>query len=341
LRTTVVGGTQEPIMILSGDSATKKKVELVEGTRKKMQKAFDRLPPETQAKLMNATVLLRHKGAWASGVIFTADTEFAYVITAKHCLYTLSEDTQPKKRPQEYVDYLKDNVSIEYGPTQHLGDPRNKANAGTEFTLKNSENDKDKDTWHYDIVLLKCPDENFRAFAKDHGILTDTTKDKYGELLLRRNTGGCFILRDADYSHAQMGYGQSRDNEVIVTKNYPNYTYKIQYKESVLKGALPLPKIWEIDWENKKGKKGKEFQHICELIADNTNSTGGGDSGGPLIAIKRRSPTEIYLVGVTSGANYFSDVTEPSWEKHGDDNLRNNAATYWDRLFLAYQDLIT
>ncbi len=81
------------------------------------------------------------------------------------------------------------------------------------------------------------------------------------------------------------------------------------------------------------------MSNLVAVNADNTTSTGPGDSGGPLFAVKKTDPRAFYLVGVTTGANYFSEQAyrDNPASAPKDTTISNNVSTFWDTFFNAWE----
>jgi hypothetical protein len=91
-------------MILTNDTFTKPKgknqqpVRTSVGKRTEAANFFNdnKFSNANRTAILNATVRLKTAaGNIGSGVILSADAEKAYVLSAKHCLYTLSNKLEP------------------------------------------------------------------------------------------------------------------------------------------------------------------------------------------------------------------------------------------------------
>ena len=117
--------------------------------------------------------------------------------------------------------------------------------------------------------------------------------------------------------------------------NYTDHEGKIQCKSSLPSFSTTAPvTLYEPSTQDRDRTKWRSMSHAIDLEASVSNSTGPGDSGGPLFGIKvpKTGDSEIFLVGVTSGANFYGDETRlasPPTER----TINNNVATYWHEIF--------
>jgi hypothetical protein len=332
-------------MILTDDtmSEQKKKTDppptvIKKGQRTLAQEFFedDSVKPRTRAWLKNATVLIQSStGNKGSGVILAIDSAKTYVLTAKHVLYTLSGVTSPgAKKPADFNNAtFLNKLQIYYEPPGLLSAPTTTAPVtGLNFT------GSDDQTWLYDIVIFESTDNSFRVFADAMVFVNEGLKNMYGELLAVKNRG-CEALNAQNYEFFQLGYGDGRDKDVKATKGagYTDYSGKFQCKISTPEAKTPINGVFDID-PKLPAAQWPVSNQICMMKADVTNSSGPGDSGGPLFCRLKTDKNQFYLVGVTTGANFFSDpnLMQPGAKLPPDSDIHNNAVTYWKNVFDAW-----
>jgi hypothetical protein len=312
----------------------------------------------TRTKLLNATVRLRTRNApyhIGSGVILYADNDKAYVLTAKHLLYKLAgqenyaidEETEAPVLPSasNTANFLN-SIEIGYAPAALLGEPTaTAAVTGMNFGKNNVLGDT---TWTIDMVVFESTDANFRTHAKNNGVLTLQTIEHYKMLLPKKqNAKGPAILRKNIFEFFQMGYGKGRIKNIGNADDYGDYEGKVQIKisESVANDAVPED-TFEIGGNDVS--TWPVSKRIIILKVENIGSTGPGDSGGPLFCRpKQAKPNDnsqpylssrdnFYLVGVTSGADFFTgDKDKYKQNRPASNIVHNNAATFWGDMFLA------
>jgi hypothetical protein len=328
-------------VILTKDVTTGKgkNLTITKGTKTLATEFFATLTP--RQALLNATVHVSTAVGSASGVILGVDKNdtAAYVLTARHCLYTLAGKANPDgKKPTEYpLTGYANGIKIKYGPAALYSTPA----GGPALVSAINFAGIDDTSWLYDIVMLESTDAPFITFVKNNRFITGQANvETYGEIL-RPASGTLPLLDKKNYSFIQLGYGSNVDPDWKAKRmNLSAYdstdpTGKAQCKESTPKAATKKPGgVFSVDPATKPAT-WLTVNNTCELSADNTSSTGPGDSGGPLFSISKRTPTSFFLVGLTSGANFFSDPsykTTPS-KAPTDLTYTNNIVTYWDTLY--------
>jgi hypothetical protein len=333
-------------MILTNDTVSEKKKpkdipQVIKKGGRTLAKEFfedNNVRPRIRTWLQNTTVLIKsNSGNKASGVILAVDNTKTYVLTAKHVLYTLSGTTSPgSKKPADYNNStFLNTLQIGYGPAGLLSAPPTTGTvSGINFTGSSDQ------TWVYDVVIFESADAAFRTFAEPMVFVNAQTKKKYAELL-NIKPKGCEALNTQLYEFFQLGYGDGRDKDVPATKGagYTDYSGKFQCKISTPGAKTPGDNFFDID-PNLEPAKWPLSNQVCEMSADVTNSTGPGDSGGPLFSRLKEDKNQFYLVGVTSGANFFSNPElrkKPKSELPADNDIHNNAVTYWKAVFDAWQ----
>lgn len=330
-------------MILSKDAntGTAKKPVMKEGERTKATALFNKdtqVPAALRPKLMNATVHVDFSAQGVgSGVILNADpnSNKAYVLTAKHLLYIFGGVKPANAKPADIVTQAFINkLGIYYGPTALPGKAATRASVSAiDFTGSSDQ------TWDYDIIVLEIDDQAFHTHVTNNRFLPADVTGTYNPLLKpKKNTTTCDILDKAKFIYLQMGYGSGRDKAVKATSGYDELKGQLQCRWPQLTAKSPLASAFEVD--KAAGKVSSNNNNIVLLTADITNSTGEGDSGGPLFALplKLNERTTFYLVGINTGANFLSEQKyrdDPS-SAPGDDTLYNNAVTYWDTLCNAW-----
>jgi hypothetical protein len=333
-------------MILSKDKNIGKPKQPVmeDGERTKATKRFNNkadVPDALRPKLMNAVVHLdyNNNAGIGSGVILSAeaDTDVAYVLTAKHLLYKWADQKKALKKPADIVttEFLN-KVKIYYGPTalEAVAPTFTPAGAvvGVDYTASSDQ------TWNDDFMVLKINNKLFHDFVVANRFVPALGDTTYQLLLKRQNNDTRNILDDKQFIYVQMGYGSGRDKEVLATAGYDDLRGRLQCRWTAPLAKSPAVTAFEVD--HKAGVVTDSLNNACLLSASNVTSTGEGDSGGPLFAIPLRvvDRTTFYLVGVTAGANYFTDprFRENPRSAPGDDGLHNNAIAFWDKLFAAW-----
>ena len=271
-------------------------------------------------KVLNATVrIVRNDDrAQGSGVIIDVDSKRVHILTAKHLLCTLSVQTAPDaENPESYATAVRGVVHLEYGVDGLLESPQNQAEVSAIRFTESSRAD-----WRYDLMVLESTDERLRTFAHDNNFAAVRSRflAEYQSAL-----AGAQGLDRRRYSHFQLGYGDGRDASLrgVDPSKYKDFSKKVQCKISLPEAADVLP--GQLISTNAAENTQATFENALLLVADATNSTGPGDSGGPLICVKRNDHRAIPLVlGVTTGANFFAEGVTPE----SDDHIHNNVVTW-------------
>ena len=334
---------KEPPKPVTGQTRTKGKKPKPpdeDGTRVQATAFFNKFSVEVRSKLLNATVFLHNPGhGKASGVILGVDDTKAYILTAKHNLFALAGQTKPEdkitkafKKPSEYTleDYGRLGIQITYGPPALLRDPANAFVQVSGFNFAGVAGSGD--SWTFDAMLFECTNTTFKTFVNDNRIIK---KANYEDHTTQLNSAD-YPLLDRKLKHIQLGYGKPKGEGMdIVNSNYADYEGKIQCKSSLPAYATTAPvTLYEPSTQDRDRSKWRSMSHAIELAADNTNSTAPGDSGGPLFGVKvpKTGDPTIYLVGVTSGANFYADPARLE-SPPTDRVINNNVATYWQAIF--------
>lgn len=312
-----------------------------DGERFKATEFFNGL--EIREELLKTTVLLSTLQGFGSGVILGVDGTKAYILTAKHNLYTLDgqpgpidKSTQLPKKPSDYaVSGYSGGIKIGYGPTALLQRPANPPNGATaEVTGFNFANVTDSgNSWTHDAMLFECTNTDFYNFVNTNRFIKKANYDQYkkGLDLIKSKYQ---LLDRSKFDYIQLGYGAARAKDMdIDTDNYTDYDKRIQCKQSVPYAATPAPGLlYEPRSKDRDRSKWRSMSDAVELSASNTKSTAPGDSGGPLFAINKTNKTKYALVGVTGGANFFSEESKLR-NPPSDRVIHNNDVTYWHEIF--------
>ena len=295
-----------------------------DGTRPEGTAYFNRIKVKNNL-LLPAAVHLTYGIGLGSGVILGAAKGKAYILTAKHVLWNLRGETeQPEDPPSEYyIEKYPENIRIHYDPADINDEPRQEAPVtGINFAnVRDSEKE-----WTYDAVLMESDNQAFVTFVKNHRFILPAETWRYSKALPEQS--GDYELLSRDYEFIQLGFGKPKDDTVtgLAQGNYEDYTGSLQCKISIPVANTPAPGQLFARDKTSQGVTWQTMSHGIQLEAGNTCSTAGGDSGGPLFAVNDKS--QFYLVGVTTGANYYPDQ-EPRPEK----KINNNVATYWAPMF--------
>ena len=297
-----------------------------DGTRPEGTEYFNRIKDKNNL-LLPAAVHLTYGIGLGSGVILGAAKGKAYILTAKHVLWNLLGETeQPEDPPSEYhIGKYPENIRIHYDPSNINEAPRQEAPVtGINFA---NVTDSEKN-WIYDAVLLESDNQTFVTFVKDHRFIKPEETWRYSKALPEQS-GDYELLSKRDHEFIQLGFGKPKDDTVtgLAPGNYEDFTGLLQCKVSIPEANTPAPGVLFAREKTAQGVKWQTMSHGIELKAGNTCSTAGGDSGGPLFAVSD-DLTAFYLVGVTTGANYYTDQ-QPRPEK----KINNNVATYWEPMF--------
>jgi len=295
-----------------------------DGTRKEGTDFFNSI--SVKAQILPSTVELRTDESRASGVILGTAAGKAYVLTAKHVLWTLRAHDGPQDPPSGYdiSKYGTRGIRIRY----ELADLKREPSKEALVTAINFAGVTNSDTtWTYDAVLMECENEAFVNFVKANRFIKPREIWRYTKTLPEKDEAYA-LLSKRDYKFMQLGFGKPKDPDLTgLADNYEDCEGKLQCKVSIPVADTPAPgELVEPD-SHKERTEWQSFSNAIELRADNTCSTAGGDSGGPLFSVSN-DLSEFYLVGVTTGANYYADDT-----LRKETQINNNVATYWEPMF--------
>jgi Trypsin. len=315
----------------------KKDAPVKNGERSKATNWFNALAAKDD--LLKTTVLLQTGVAFASGVILGVDDNKAYILTAKHNLFILAGQLKPidkgtgaDKKPSDYAltDY-SGGIKIGYRPAALLQAPEDPPRTTTvQVTGFNFGGIEDGgDSWTYDAMLFECTNTAFKTYVDANRFIKKANYESYTKAL--EITKGKLPLLNRRLTHIQLGYGFARASDMdIQVDNYTSYEKKIQCKQSTPSTVTVCPvMVYEPSTQERDRSKWRSMSRAIELDAGNTKSTAPGDSGGPLFAIQ---DAKFALVGVTSGANFYSQ--ESKLKKPPSDRvINNNVVTYWHEIF--------
>ena len=301
-----------------------------DGTRQKAHNFFEGLG-DMYFNLLPTTVELRTGVARGSGVILGAANGKAYVLTAKHNLSALldNDPVELDLEPSWYtINRYPQGIKIRYDPASLKGEPRREALVtDIEFAGVTNSNT----TWTYDAILMVSTDEFFINFVKTRRFIKPDEVWRYSKQLRPDEDDKYRLLAKNDYHFIQLGYGKPKDPDVTglsTSENYEDLEGKLQVKLSSPTTNVTAPGLLVEPKRKIPQSKWRTMSSGIQLKADNTKSTAGGDSGGPLFSISR-DKKEFYLVGVTTGANWYPQGTEAQQES----TILNNVATYWEPMF--------
>jgi hypothetical protein len=277
----------------------------VDGQRAQAEKAFGKLDTLLQKSLLaNSVLLLSTDNAFhGSALLFYADDAAAYVLSAKHNLYVQAgrQADYRTTSPSKLAGGFMAAVRMYYGPTALGNQPTRDAKISA-ITY-----DGGADDWQYDVMLLASTDTAFRDFVAKNALIKNQ-KGAQSVLDLMKDKGktGIPILDKAKFRHVQLGFGHGTDPDVVVTRNWPTHPGQAQcrfpypeYKTAseVRNLDLDKPSTW---------KDAPKLSAVVLMSGQDTNSTGAGDSGGPVFALSPQTkPSTAYLVATTLGANFY------------------------------------
>jgi hypothetical protein len=291
---------------------------------------FAKLDGGTQTKIRAASVLLKGGQFTGSGVIFFAAQQGpAYVITAKHNLYIFSNNKANFKdfTPANLTNGFTAVVQIQYQLDANAKPQRSAAIQAVSF-MEGADQ-----TWDNDIMVRSSNDANFITYVGNNAIITPNNIPLYTK---KFNS----LLAKKTYSYLQAGYGQNFDPDIlgVKQKDSPANLGKFQCRFADPQSDTIVEHVYETSKEKNKYVARRTFSNALLLSAKNANSSGEGDSGGPLFAIAQKSTKDLYLIGITTGANL---VTGPNVEPLPDTGIKNNVVTCVNLLIKEWQQQIT
>lgn len=283
-------------------------------------------PDDLAARMRLSTVKLHHGQFTGSGVIFTTSENAAYVLTAKHNLLIWAkgqgrnnvtmragawDGTRADLRGLN-TDF-KTNIRLVYG---------NGREAQIHEIVYFGSN------WSYDVCCLVIRDGGFRSFARTHawdfepfGVGFDfsyrTTLTALFDNLRRRTNNDLQTTWKTQinqgYYFFQAGYGATGySGGTTIAKVNSDSGGSFGYR------LADLSDSWATAYDRDATQNTTDdYTDVIALTADSESSSGPGDSGGPVFAIRRNQANvrvarlSLYLVGVTVGYNYHRLTTSP------------------------------
>lgn len=296
---------------------------------------FAKIPQAIRETILRATVKLVGSAGGTftgSGVIIYADGETTTIVSAKHNLWVLADKSDPPEWDDAYVRGFKANVSIKYGPTlAYDGAPdQTAAIAGITPVVQ----DGGEPSWLYDVMLITSTDVQLAAHAAKYHIgptgqmanLTFLTTPKQ---YLKRAPNQTYFVRT--------GFGKVRENP----DNKPSVTMPIEKPGTNREGRLQLimtepsaDKPVTVYSQQSDHSGYYQFNDAVQVTADPNSSTAPGDSGGPLFYVAVGKTPNVWLIGVTTGADM--DTAQKPCPPAGGAYRVNNIVT---SLSYCYQNL--
>ena len=308
---------------------------------KEVQRRFAKVWKGLDEKLRTAMELASVKLAKGNGepvgsgvlLYFKApeNTETAYVITAKHLLYTYrGEKDRPEAAPRDCVDRLAGDCYVHY-----VTEPGGRfARARVTGVVLLGEKTETAGEWTYDVMLVTSTDTHLVEHAKSNWIaglnaghvyptivkgesifLSRKAKAGYDEITLVQ-TGFGKVSEKLKKEDKKSGRKQRKPEEETLTLpvgssgNYKEGAFQFRIAEPAGNAATTF-----YDSLEHSPLERFPFGRVVELKADPTNSTAPGDSGGPLFAVARqyRSMWSVYVVGITTGSDMTTNPNGPEF----------------------------
>lgn len=296
--------------------------------------ALARMPSFLRTLIQNSSVKLegshgrvRFNG---SGAILFRDATNTWIVTAKHNLYILNDNTDAPPWDEALVTRFRDSIRIYYdGPMAYGKEPARVANITSIVPIP-------KDTarpWDYDVMILKSTDGPLREFATINAVGNpfDRTRDDYAEIWKDREyltTAGQYLERRGQH-FLQTGYGRITESfEVRVKKKTETIVIPPAPSEGEARagnalGALQFRTTMPMATATTTvySQRGRttaydRFDQAFQVTANENSSTAPGDSGGPLFAVREHVDSDpsksfwrLYLIGVTTGADMATAAT--------------------------------
>lgn len=300
-------------MILS-QAAYDAAVALVEGE--------DPLPELTRKRILNSSVELMGTGLngdlfYGSGVIVNANPTRVTVLTALHNVAKWAKDAEgwtdmlDEFAASIYINFAPDKKDMTFNGTV----PR-RAKLATATTIHES-NDPSN---YYDLLVLTSNDFEFKKYAGASvfdGV--ENTLPREAALITQTYQS---LLNIKWFHHVQCGYGKTYDTRSAEKIDYKTrkivkgravtkrkeQTVNMQEDKLHYRVTSPLTRNPPRDYYLQQANEGERPRYlVCQsahaFTARDRNTTGVGDSGGPIWAIDKGSRTHVYLIGVTTGVD--------------------------------------
>lgn len=240
-----------------------------------------------------------------SGVILYADETNTWILTAKHNLYIFNGDKDPPAWDDKLMTAFQSKVQIYYDAAMDFNKEPVQSAAITSIIPVNQTNDK---SWAYDVLILKSTDANLLTFAGLNAAY-NTADHTVANVV---NNPATYLDTSKGQLFVQLGYGEIA--ETVNNKKLPaekpgdNKKGSLQYRI-----AKPLANAL-VPVYDRVGTTAvyNQSDDVIQLTADANDSSGPGDSGGPLFIIlppAKNTPAKPYLIGVTTGADMATSKT--------------------------------
>jgi hypothetical protein len=297
-------------------------------------KSYRGVATDLKLRMQNATVKLATSRFTGTGVILTKDATYTYILSALHNVYMLEKPQDPPAWNEQLLKDFRSAVTLRYGSTPNMdfgSDPGSSApiSALTDIKLGDTSN------WEYDVLFLRSSDTGLKTYAAANAIYIAP-----GRPVPAMPASGAgdlpFALKQSDYLgpgirvpkktgklkpnfYVQMGFGSTTEPDprpTGVARRLPatdtedekgsNVKGRLQYRMVTVQHSETATVYNQIgDTENYSAS-----QHCIQVTADADDSTGSGDSGGPLFALNYDAAGSAYrvdLIGITTGADMLPD----------------------------------
>lgn len=236
-----------------------------------------------------------------SGVILRIDKpKTVYLLTAKHNLHVAGG----QRTGTTLTDYFKDKIEVEFTSPQ---DQATRAGIKSIDVL-----DSDTRNRGYDLMSLEVEDLNFyRAVSKFLAPAAKTVVRHFASHAWQGGSSSRIIdVLDLADAREALGVGAS-------------YFRDPRFERCVL-----LQLGWGLDHSNRHSFEYRalrvvrlesrtylqttheSFEDVYTFATDDGDTTREGDSGGPIFALDERG-RHAWLVGITLGANFYANKSDP------------------------------
>jgi hypothetical protein len=293
-------------------------------------------PESTKKRLLNSAVKLygsgKNGGGFSgSGVIFNLDQNKVTILTAAHNVQIWATPDDPADDWDTYASGFAEAMTIGYGKDKDMtfnaaptgNAPKNKNSASAPPT---QEDCTDQEKCLYDLLVITSTDNGLRTYARNFVFggksFNDIATQVQQEAKMIINSAE--VLLDATlYYYIQLGYGLITDTR---EKQKKAANGKIEVIQAITKSCqaeanmtahnlhyrLTNPSFKEFNtYYNQSADAGQApvyemFPTVVSLKGKAASSTAKGDSGGPLYVVEEKNPANVYLLGVTTGADMES-----------------------------------